>query len=86
MGKIPLTNLFPDINATNNSIIAQIERGLEDIKIYYPDGLNPTRKNVLDTDHVEMLTGGTNYYPFNPDNDSIDEISKLLEPFDNDEP
>lgn len=53
-----LYKLFSDINATNNSIIAQIERGIEDIKVYYPNGLNPTRKNVLDTDHVEMLSGG----------------------------
>ena len=81
-----LYKLFSDINATNNSIIAQIERGIEDIKVYYPNGLNPTRKNVLDTDHVEMLSGGTNYYPYYPDNDSIDEISKLLEPFTSDEP
>lgn len=39
-----LYKLFSDINATNNSIIAQIERGLQEIKIYYPNGLNPTRK------------------------------------------
>lgn len=80
-----LYKLFSDINATNNSIIAQVERGIEDIKIYYPNGLNPTRKNVLDNDHVEMILGGTNYYPFYPDNDSIEDISKMLEPFDSSE-
>ena len=81
-----LYKLFADINATNNSIIAQIERGIEDVKIYYPNGLNPTRKNVLDNDHVEIISGGTNYYPFNPKNDSIDAISDLLKDFSNDEP
>lgn len=80
-----LYKLFSDINATNNSIIAQVERGIENIKIYYPEGLNPTRKNVLDNDHVEIISGGTNYYPFNPDNDSIETISQLLENFSNDE-
>lgn len=80
-----LYKLFSDINATNNSIIAQVERGIEDIKIYYPEGLNPTRKSVLDNDHVEIISGGTNYYPFNPDNDSIETISQLLENFSNDE-
>lgn len=80
-----LYKLFSDINATNNSIIAQVERGIEDIKLYYPEGLNPTRKNVLDNDHVEIISGGTNYYPFNPDNDSIETISQLLENFSNDE-
>lgn len=80
-----LYKLFSDINATNNSIIAQIERGIDDVKVYYPNGLNPTRKNVLDSDCVEMLSGGTNYYPSYPDNDSIEEISELLEPFNADE-
>ena len=81
-----LYKLFADINATNNSIIAQIERGIDNIKIYYPNGLNPTRKNVLDNDHIEMLSGGTNYYPFYPDNDSIEDLSHLLHPFNDDEP
>lgn len=81
-----LYKLFADINATNNSIIAQIERGIVNIKIYYPNGLNPTRKNVLDNDHIEMLSGGTNYYPFYPDNDSIEDLSHLLHPFNDDEP
>ena len=33
-----------------------------------------------------MLSGGTNYYPFNPDNDSIDALDSLLAPFDDKEP
>ena len=82
----PLYKLFADINATNNSIISQIERGAENIKIYYPEGLNPTRANVLDNQKVFMLSGGTNYYPFNPDNDSIDALDALLAPFDDKEP
>ena len=76
-----LYKLFADINATNNAIISQIEEGIENIKVYYPEGLNPTRKNVLDTDHVATISGGTNYYPFNPDNDSIEAISALLNSF-----
>ena len=81
-----LYKLFSDINATNNSVIAQVEKGIDDIKIYYPIGLNPTRKNVLDNKRVGILSGGTNYYPFYPGNDFIEDISKLLEPFSNDEP
>lgn len=81
-----LYKMFADINATNNSIISQIEHGIENIKIYYPNGINPTRKNVLDMNHVEMISGGTNYYPFNPDNDSIEELSRILDAFDGDEP
>lgn len=82
----PLYKLFADINATNNAIIAQIERGSENIKVFYPKGLNPTRATVLDNQKVFMLTGGTNYYPFNPDNNSIEDIDVLLSPFDDAEP
>lgn len=81
-----LYKLFSDINSTNNSIIAQVERGIDDVKIYYPSELNPTRKNVLDNDHVDVISGGTNYYPFYPDNDSIEEISAILSPFSDTEP
>ena len=81
-----LYKLFSDINATNNSIIAQVERGIESIKIYYPAGLNPTRKNVIDNDHVIMISGGTNYYPSYPDNNTIGELTELLKTFNNDEP
>ena len=81
----PLYKLFADINATNNSIIAQIEKGVDHIKIYYPEGLNPTRPNVLDNQKVFMLSGGTNYYPFDPDNNSIEDLDKLLAPFEDKE-
>ena len=81
-----LYKLFADINATNNAIISQVEQGIDDVKIYYPEGLNPTRKNVLDNDHVAAISGGTNYYPYYPDNNTIEEITELLKPFDEGEP
>lgn len=81
-----LYKLFADINATNNAIISQVEQGIDDIKIYYPEGLNPTRKNVLDTDHVATISGGTNYYPLSPDNDTIEQITELLAQFSENEP
>lgn len=81
-----LYKLFADINATNNAIISQVEQGIEGVKIYYPEGLNPTRKNVLDTDHVTAISGGTNYYPLSPDNNTIEQISELLKPFAEDKP
>ena len=81
-----LYKLFSDINATNNSIISQIEHGAEHIRIYYPKQLNPTRANVLDNQKVSMLSGGTNYYPLNPENDSIADIDALLRLFDETEP
>ena len=70
----------------NNSIISQIEKGAENIKVYYPKGLNPTRAAVLDNKSVFALSGGTNYYPFDPDNNSIEDLDNLLAVFDDKEP
>ena len=82
----PLYKLFSDINATNNAIISQIESGIDHIKIYYPEDLNPTRAAVLDKKKVFTISGGTNYYPLDPDNDTIEELDRLLAPFSESEP
>lgn len=81
-----LFKLFADINTTNNSIIAQIQNSVNgaDIKFYYPSGLKPTRKNVLDKKIVDILSGGVNYFPFYPVNKSIDALDELLAPFNGD--
>lgn len=80
-----LFKLFSDINAVNNSIIQQINSGITNLKIYYPKNINPTRQNVLDKKLVNSIVGGTNYYPFSPQNDTIDDIDTLLKPFDDKE-
>ncbi len=77
-----LYKLFSDINAGNNSIISQVERGIDKIQIFYPEGVNPTRKNVVDMQMVNLVTGGTNYYPDDPSNDNIDALNNLLDSFD----
>ena len=80
-----LYKLFADINATNNSIIAQIDKGCpEDVNIRYSEKLRPTRRNVLDNDVVKTLTGGVNYFPFYPDNKNINIIDELLTRFEED--
>jgi len=82
-----LFKLFTDINATNNSIITQIERGRpEDVNIRYSERLRPTRKNVLDKKIVKMLSGGVNYFPFAPSNKDIAVLDSLFERFTADDP
>ncbi len=81
-----LYKLFADINAANNAMISQIEQGIEDINVMYSESINPTRKSVLDNKHVIAISGGTNYYPFYPDNDDINTISSLLSAFSDNEP
>lgn len=77
-----LYRLFERINTANESIISQIEAGSTEIKIMYPEGLNPTRKNVIDVKMVDLITGGSNYYPDNPENDDIDALDHMLSAFD----
>lgn len=78
-----LYKIFSDINAVNNSIIYQLQRNgnASQIKMYYPKGLNPTRKNVIDKRAINLLSGGVNYFPFSPKNISIEDLDKLLAPF-----
>lgn len=80
-----LYKLFSDINATNNSMISQIERGKPgDVNIHFSEKLRPTRKNVLDNNVVLTFTGGVDYFPFAPDNKSIEAIDELLSRFGED--
>ena len=79
-----LNKLFVDINTTNNSIIAQIQKRKEfgDIKIFYPQNLRPTRKNVLDNKALATFCGGVNYFPFSPSNNDISLLDTMLKKFD----
>ena len=80
-----LYKLFTDINATNNSIISQIERKKpEDVNVHYREKLRPTRKNVLDNKVVLTFSGGVDYFPFSSDNKSIEEIDNILSRFGED--
>ncbi|OSS42400.1 hypothetical protein DESAMIL20_1953 [Desulfurella amilsii] len=80
-----LYKLFAEINAANNSIISQIEKGHpEEVNIHYPKKLRPTRKNVLDDGVVKTFTGGVNYFPFYPENEDISKLDSIIERFGED--
>lgn len=78
-----LYKLFCEINATNNSIIAQIQKSSNNnnIKLFYPQGLRPTRKNVLDKTAISIYTGGVNYFPNEPNNKDISQLDQMLAQF-----
>ena len=82
-----LIKRFSEINKTNNSIINQIKKAknADDIKMYYPKTLRPTRKNVVDNSHLNMLVGGVSYFPFYPTNDDISQIDNMLSAFSENE-
>lgn len=80
-----LYKLFSDINSTNNAIINQVKSG-QRVTIAYPEGLNPTRTNVLDKSLLNILVGGSNHFPLDPVNESVEEIDKLVQKFGNHDP
>ena len=75
-----LYNLFAEINETNNAIVEQARKG-DKITISYPDGLNPTRENVLDKSLLNILQGNSNHFPTNPHNNTFDDISQMVAQF-----
>jgi hypothetical protein len=78
-----LFKLFAELNSGNRSLIAQINKNnLDDIHLLYTGKTKPTRNNVIDQENYQIITGGTNYFPLYPVNDSTELIDELLEQFD----
>lgn len=75
-----LYSLFSEINETNNSIINQIQKNIK-IRISYPNGIQPTRSNVMDKSVLNILTGGSNHFPLNPVNNTFARVDDLLKNF-----
>ena len=74
-----LHKLFVELNKANEIIIKQVEKGLNDYQIVYPNNIQPTRKNVLDTQYLNVTMGGVNYFPTEPIPANVLTIDKLLD-------
>lgn len=70
--------LFREINAVNDALINQVKNGIDGIHFTYSDGVNPTRKNVIDAKNVLVIPGGHNYFPDDPTNDTKADIDAML--------
>lgn len=76
-----LWKLLADINAENRSIYDQIAAGIDKVKISFPAGISPTRRNVLDAKRLHFIQGGTNSYPDDLTNKTIADLDTLLQDF-----
>lgn len=72
-----LHSLFISLNEANNILIKQIEDGIDNIQIIYPNGIKPTRKNVLNNKYLNMIVGGINMFANDPISDYTREIDKI---------
>ncbi|EAE2451623.1 helicase [Listeria monocytogenes] len=80
-----LYQLFSEINDTNNFIIDQVKRGVK-ITIAYSNSVKPTRANVLDKSLLNVVLGGSNHFPLQPENHSFEDITEMVEEFKDNEP
>lgn len=69
---------FVAMNESNNLLIKQVEQGLDKIQIIYPNNIKPTRKNVLDTTRVNIISGGMNMFPISPIENNTQSIDPLI--------
>lgn len=77
-----LFNLFAEINNSNEVLFEQIEKGnLDKLKLMFPPGVKPTRANVIEKNKLDVLVGGVNYFPPNPDQGNLN-ADEVLEKYD----
>lgn len=78
-----LYNLFAEINSSNEVLYDQIEQGnLDKLQLMFPPGVKPTRDSVVDKSKLDILVGGVNYFPPNPDQTNAFELDPILEAYD----
>ena len=78
-----LYNLFAEINSSNEVLYDQIEQGnLDKLQLIFPPGVTPTRDSVVDKSKLDVLVGGVNYFPPDPDQTNAFELDPLLEQYD----
>ena len=73
-----LYKLFVDLNKANEIIVKQVDAGIDTCQIIYPNNIQPTRKNILDLNYLNILIGGVNYFPNNPIQDNAKIIDDIL--------
>lgn len=76
----PFTHkLFQELNNSQTALVKQItEHGIDDTHLLYIDGVRPTRKNVIKSDSLSLITGGVNYFAAYPVNKDINKLDKIL--------
>lgn len=78
-----LYNLFAEINSSNEVLYDQIEQGnLDKLQLMFPPGVKPTRDSVVDKSKLDVLVGGVNYFPPDPDQANAFDLDPILEAYD----
>lgn len=71
--------LFQELNNSQTALVKQIvEHGIDDTHLLYINGVKPTRKNVVKTSSLSLISGGVNYFAAYPVNKSVEALDELL--------
>jgi hypothetical protein len=74
-----LYNLFSEINSSNEVLYDQIEQGnFDKLQLMFPPGIKPTRSSVIDKSKIDVLVGGVNYFPPDPDQHNALKLDEVL--------
>jgi len=80
-----LYNLFAEINNSNEVLFEQIEQGnFDKLQLMFPPGIKPTRDSVIDRGRLDILVGGVNYFPPDPDQHNAFRLDKVLSDYSDD--
>lgn len=80
-----LYKLFSDLSSSNEMLINQVKEGLENIQLIYPNGIKPTRKNVVDSIYLNLLQGGVNLFASKPLCINVETINMMIEQYASDQ-
>jgi hypothetical protein len=74
-----LLKLFTELNEANSILIEQIKQNkIDDISILYPPKIRPSRPSVIDKKALNMIVGGTDYFPCLPIEKNTEILDNML--------
>ena len=78
----PFTHkLFQELNNSQTALVQQIiNYGIDYTHLLYIDGVRPTRKNVIKSSSLSLITGGVNYFAAYPVNNNLEMLDSVLIP------
>lgn len=74
----PLYKFFTELNKSNEMLIEQVTRGLENLQVILPADISPTRKNVLDSKYLNAIVGGMNFFASDPVDSNTEVIDSIV--------
>ncbi len=78
--------LFQELNSSQNALVKQIRnKGFDDTHLLYVNGIRPTRKNVIDSQKLQLLVGGVNYFASYPQNLDLEKLDQVMSEFSDSE-